>query len=114
VGDVFHTFDGHCSPFITSKGKLTRQFFGRMVFCLPMSATDWKQGPTQALSIAVDLDALRVRLQKMSDDELLRFGKQIHDLVYPLTYGANGKPSVSAFSIQLDEARKEWRRRNAP
>jgi hypothetical protein len=79
-----------------------------------MSTTDWKQGPTQALSIAVDLDALRVRLQKMSDDELIAFGKQMRSLVYPLRYGFNGKPTISAFSIQLDEARKEWRRRHNP
>jgi hypothetical protein len=47
----------------------------------------------------------------MSDDELLSFGQQLRDLVYPLTYGADGKPSVSAFSIQLDHARREWLRR---
>jgi hypothetical protein len=34
-------------------------------------------------------------------------------LVFPLTYDGDGKPSVSAFSIQLDEARAEWGRRNA-
>lgn len=61
---------------------------------------------------ALDIDALRTRLRNMSDAELLKFGKQMHDLVYPLTYGANRKPSVSAFSIQLDEARQEWLRRH--
>ena len=63
------------------------------------------------LDVSVDLDALRSRLQLMTDDELLAFGKQMRSLVYPLTYGADGKPSVSAFSIQLREARDEWRRR---
>ena len=62
--------------------------------------------------ISVDLDALRVRLQNMSDEELMAFGKQMWSLVYPLTYGPDGKPSVSAFSIQLDEARAEWQRRH--
>ena len=47
----------------------------------------------------------------MSEDELLAFGWQMHELVYPLRYGFDGKPVVSLFSIQLDEARKEWRRR---
>lgn len=64
------------------------------------------------LEISVDLDALRSRLQTMTDDELLAFGKQMRGLVYPLTYGADGKPSVSAFSIQFDEARPECRRRH--
>ena len=61
----------------------------------------------------VDFEALRVRLRGMTGHELLAFGKQMRALVYPLTYGADGRPSVSAFSIQLDEARKEQRRRFA-
>jgi hypothetical protein len=48
----------------------------------------------------------------MTVDELLKFGKQMRGLVYSLRYGPDGKQSTSAFSIQLDEARKEWRRRN--
>jgi len=47
----------------------------------------------------------------MSDDELVKFGKQMRELVYALTYDHRGKQSVSAFSIQLKEARDEWRRR---
>ena len=47
----------------------------------------------------------------MSDTDLLAFGQQMHALCYPLTYDGSGKPSVSAFSIQLEEARAEWRRR---
>jgi hypothetical protein len=58
-----------------------------------------------------DVEAVRARIQKMSDDELLIFGRQMRQLVYPLTYAFNGKPTVSAFSIQLAEARAEWRRR---
>jgi hypothetical protein len=72
----------------------------------------WLQGPMNGLGIEVDRDALRARLQKMSHAELLAFGKRMHVLVYPLTYKGDGKPSVSAFSIQLDEARAEWQRRN--
>lgn len=69
------------------------------------------QGPCEALGISIDLDALRERLHAMSENELLAFGTQMRHLVYPFTYGADGKPSVSTFSIQLDEARAEWRRR---
>jgi hypothetical protein len=46
----------------------------------------------------------------MNDADLLALGRQMRSLVYPLTY--DGKPSVSAFSIQLEEAGAEWRRRN--
>jgi hypothetical protein len=60
-----------------------------------------------------DLERCRSDLRKMSDDELIEFGEQMHALVYPLTYDYRGRPSVSAFSIQLDEARQEWRRRHS-
>lgn len=58
-----------------------------------------------------DVEACREKLRAMTDAELISFGKQMHDLVYPRTYDFYGKPTVSAFSIQLDEARAEWRRR---
>lgn len=61
---------------------------------------------------AVDVDAIRARLRKMSDADLTTFGKQMRGLVYPMTYDHHGKPSVTAFSIQLNEARTEWRRRH--
>lgn len=67
--------------------------------------------PCRETEIKVDVDALRLRLQVMTGAELLAFGKQLRGLVYPLTFGGDGKPQVSAFSIQLDEARAEWRRR---
>lgn len=50
-------------------------------------------------------------------------GHEAADIVEPskeafdppaMTFGADGKPSVLAFSIQLDEARAEWRRRTRP
>lgn len=72
----------------------------------------WTQGPSSALSTSIDVEALRERLQKMSDEELIVFGKQMRNLVYPLRYRFNGQPVVSAFSIQLDEARTEWRQRH--
>jgi hypothetical protein len=61
----------------------------------------------------VDLVALRAKLAAMSEAELLAFGKGMHASVYPRTYGPKGLPTVSAFSIQLEEARAEWRRRHA-
>jgi hypothetical protein len=62
--------------------------------------------------IAVDVDALRARLRQLPDTELIACGKRMRGLVNPLTYGGDGKPSVSAFSIQLAEARSECRRRH--
>ena len=59
----------------------------------------------------LDLEALRAKLRQLPDAELISFGQRMRGLVYPLTYGGDGKPSVSAFSIQLREARHEWRRR---
>ena len=47
----------------------------------------------------------------MSDDELIVFGKGMRRLVYPLAHGYDRKPVVCAFSIELEEARTEWRRR---
>ena len=61
---------------------------------------------------AFDVEACREKLLKMTDAELISFGKQMHSLSYPLTYDFRGEPTVSAFSIQLREARAEWRRRH--
>ena len=60
----------------------------------------------------VDVEAIRARLATMSDEDLIAFGKQMRGLVYPLRYGYDAKPVVCAFSIQLNEARAEWRRRH--
>jgi hypothetical protein len=60
----------------------------------------------------VDLETLRAKLQAMSEAELLAFGKDMRKSVYPRVYGYDRKPTVSSFSIILDEARAEWRRRH--
>jgi hypothetical protein len=65
------------------------------------------------LESSVDLDALRVRLQKMSDEELLKFGREMHALAHRRTRDHRAKQNVSAFSVQFDEARAEWRRRKS-
>ena len=44
---------------------------------------------------------LRQKLRKMSDDELIRFGKEVRRL------------AENPFQRQLEEARREWKRRKA-
>ncbi len=57
----------------------------------------------------LDVNSLRVRLRKMSDEELRKFGKAARYMVSPT---ANmGKPPLPTCVFQLDEARAEWRRR---
>jgi len=56
------------------------------------------------------LEQLRQRLRKMNDAELLRFGQAAK---YMCTPEANlGHPPREPFLIQLEEARKERKRRN--
>jgi hypothetical protein len=60
----------------------------------------------------LDVDALRTRLRKMSDEELRNFGEAARYMVSPT---ANmGKPPLPAFVLQLHEARAEWRKRHPP
>ena len=59
----------------------------------------------------VDLEGLRRRLQKMKDQELLRFGQAAK---YMCSSGANfGEPPRQVFLIQLREVRTEWERRQS-
>jgi hypothetical protein len=59
----------------------------------------------------LDLEALRIRLGKMSDQELRRFEPAAKFMCAP---GANlGKPSRQTFVIQLEEARAEQERRTS-
>jgi hypothetical protein len=64
----------------------------------------------QSIQLAhLDVEELRRRLKKMSDEELREFGKAARYMVSPR---ANmGKPPLPAFVLQLEEARAEWRRR---
>jgi hypothetical protein len=60
--------------------------------------------------MAFDVNQLRERLHKMTDDELREFGKAAAYMVSP---NANrGKPPREAFVVQLAEARAEWARRH--
>ena len=59
----------------------------------------------------LDLEILRTRLQRMSDEELLRFGRSARYMCSP---DANlGKEPRQVFVIQLKEAVQEWRRRRS-
>jgi hypothetical protein len=58
-----------------------------------------------------NVDELREHLRKMSDAELRAFGQAAQHVVSPKTNP--GQPPPGAFVIQLDEARKEWKRRKA-
>ena len=66
--------------------------------------------PEIQLSNHVDIESLRARLRKMTDVELLRFGKDNRYMCSP--YANLGKPPLEPFVVQLREARAEWRRRH--
>jgi hypothetical protein len=53
---------------------------------------------------------IRERVRKMSDEELLRYGAICKSMCSP---EANlDKPSLDAWTVQLQEARAEWRKRH--
>ena len=58
-----------------------------------------------------NVDELRERLQKMSDVELRKFGQAAQHRVSPKA--DLGQPPREVFVIQLEEARKEWKRRKS-
>ena len=69
----------------------------------------WQQEPAIGFQ-ELDVEELRVRLRKMSDSQLVEFGKAAAVMCSPK---ANfRKPPREVFVIQLKEARAEWRRRH--
>jgi hypothetical protein len=66
--------------------------------------------PNQSIAIAdIDLEQLRARLRKMTDEELRRFGRAARFMCSPR---ANlGKPPRGVFMVQLAEAKAEWQNR---
>ena len=58
-----------------------------------------------------NVDELRERLRKMSDAELRTFGQAAQHMVSPKANPDQAPPEL--FVIQLDEARKEWKRRKS-
>ena len=55
-----------------------------------------------------DVGQFRAEIAKMSDAELLSLGRSLRRLCYPRVVA----PTKSAFDIQLEECRAEWRRRH--
>jgi hypothetical protein len=55
------------------------------------------------------LEAIRERIRKMTDAELIEYGRTARRMANPRrNYGAPNP----AFAVQLDEAKAEWRRRH--
>jgi hypothetical protein len=67
----------------------------------------------QSIQLAdFDVEVLRTRLRKMSDEQLRKFGEAAK---YIVSATANmGKSPLPTFVLQLEEARAEWRRRRPP
>jgi hypothetical protein len=58
-----------------------------------------------AIQPSDELEQLRARLRKMSDDDLIRFGKAARSL-------CRRRDCPDTFKRQLQEASVEWRRRH--
>jgi hypothetical protein len=63
-----------------------------------------------ATDAPIDLDEFRARLRKMTDAQLLRYGKAARYMRSPTAYF--GKAPRETFVIQLWECRVEWKRRS--
>jgi hypothetical protein len=59
----------------------------------------------------LDVEAFRARLRKMTDAQLLRYGKAARYMCSPDAYF--GEAPRETFVIQLRECREEWKRRKA-
>jgi hypothetical protein len=57
------------------------------------------------------VEDFRKRLQTLSDEQLIRFGKAARYMADPRN-SANGCSVEPVFKIQLKECREEWRRRH--
>jgi hypothetical protein len=82
-----------------------------------IGATRWSFGrgvgnSLIARDLAGVLEALRARLQRMSERELLSFGQAARYMCLPAANQGKGPRQV--FVIQLGEAATEWRRRQSP
>ena len=63
--------------------------------------------PSHSNHLIVQLRKLRERLCKMSDAELIQFGKTVGNLSGPRV-----NPTPDPWKVQLEEARADWRRRH--
>jgi hypothetical protein len=55
------------------------------------------------------LDAIRERIRRMTDAELIDYGRAAREMAKPANNHGTPNP---AFAVQLEEARQEWRRRH--
>jgi len=62
-------------------------------------------GPSYRGEEPINLDPLRERLRKMTEEQLVQFGKAAR-------FMCRDKSPRQVFVIQLEEARAEWRRRH--
>jgi hypothetical protein len=74
-----------------------------------MPAHDYSDPSRLALEADLDVAELRARLVRMSDRELLEWGKAAAYMCTP--YANLGNPPRKPFVLQLEAARAEWRRR---
>ena len=57
------------------------------------------------------VEDFRKRIQAMSDDQLLQYGKAAAYMADP-KYSTDGRTVEPVFKIQLQECRAEWKRRH--
>jgi hypothetical protein len=57
----------------------------------------------------LDIEAIRARIRKLSDAELIREGQAARQLVAP--WGDGSRPPRKVFQATLEECIAEWRRR---
>jgi hypothetical protein len=55
-----------------------------------------------------DFEEYKITLTKMTDEELVAEGKKLRPLVYPRVVSAR----PSAFDLQYEACREEWRKRH--
>jgi hypothetical protein len=63
-----------------------------------------------ALNAELEVDELRTRLARMTDRQLLEFGRAAAYMCTP--YANLGQPPREPFVLQLEAARAEWLRRH--
>ena len=59
--------------------------------------------------VALTVEKIRERLRKMTDEQLVQFGKAAREVC---SSANRGKPPREVFVIQLNEAKAEWLRRH--
>ena len=64
----------------------------------------------QSIGQDFDIENLRERLHKLSERELIQFGKDVRYLCSPESNF--GKPPLEVWAAQLREGCEEWRRRH--